>query len=233
MIAYNNNLLSSQTLFLGFFGLQSFSQESSMVVNAPLWSLSIEIIFAFFLYFLIKLRNRPIYLVLIIMIDLVIMHKLSSSVIFEALLYFIIGILLRNEKILRIRVSRFFVNFILIISTVYYLLVGARQIKILPDTFIGEIWIAVGMFLFLFLLSRFQINPNLSKLAIALGKRSFCFYAFHYPILLVFNYFLAPSTGTRFTLYCALSIAATCIATELSYRLIDIPSTAAARRRNM
>ncbi len=232
VIAYDKNLLSSQTLALGVLGLQSFSQESSMVVNAPLWSLSIEIIFAFFLYFLIKLRDRPIYLVLIIVIDLGVLKEYSSSVIFDALPYFVVGILLRNEKLLKIKIRRFFVNSILLIATLYYLLIGARQIKILPNTLIGDICLILGMFLFLFLLSRFQINTNLSKLVIALGKRSFCLYAFHYPILLVLNYFLAPTTGTQFALYCALAIASTCIATELSFRLIDIPSTSAAQRRN-
>ena len=232
VIAHDTNLLSIQTLVLGVLGFQSFSQESSMVVNAPLWSLSIEIIFAFFLYFLIKLRDRPIYLVLIIVIDLVILNELFSSIILDALPYFAIGILLRNEKILKIRIRRFFVNSILIIATLYYFLIGARQIKILPNTFIGDICIILGMFLFLFLLSHFHINPNLSKMAIALGKRSFCLYAFHYPILLVFDYFLDPFTNVQFALYCVLSITSTCIATELGYRLIDIPSTAAAQRRN-
>ena len=232
VIAHDTNLLSIQALVLGVLGLQSFSQESSMVVNAPLWSLSVEIIFAFFLYFLIKLRDRPIYLVLIIVIDLVILKELFSSIIVDALPYFAIGILLRNEKILRIKVRRIFVNSILLSATVYYLLIGAGQIKIWPNTLIGDVCLILGMFLFLFLLSRFQINPNLSKLAIALGKRSFCLYAFHYPVLLVFNYFLSPSTGTQFALYSGLSIASTCIATELGYRLIDIPSTAAAQRRN-
>lgn len=233
VIAYDMNLLSRQTLILGALGLQAISQESSMVVNAPLWSLSIEVIFAVFLYYLIKLRERPIYLVVILLVDLVIIKQFSSSIIFDALPYFVVGILLRNKKVLRISISRIVVNLVLISTLVYYLLFGARQIKILPNTLTGDICITFGMFLFLFLLSRVQINQKITKVAIALGRRSFCLYAFHYPILLVFNYFLAPSTGSQFALYCALSIASTCIASELGYRLIDIPSTAAAQRRKI
>jgi peptidoglycan/LPS O-acetylase OafA/YrhL len=76
------------------------------------------------------------------------------------------------------------------------------------------------------------VKPKRVNIAIALGKRSFCLYAFHYPVLLVFNYFLDPSTVGQFVLYCVLSIASTAIVSELSFRLLDLPSISASQRRD-
>jgi len=229
--AYNFELLSIKTVVLGLLGVQSLSKESSMVVNAPLWSLSIEIISATFLFYLIRLRNQPQYLVLILSVNLLVLFNYSSATIYKALPYFIIGIILRNQKFNQIKINRSFINVFFIFGTIYYLILGASQISALPNNFAGEIYSMVGCALLLILFSRFHVKPKRVKIAIALGKRSFCLYAFHYPVLLVFNYFLDPSTVGQFALYCVLSIASTAIVSELSFRLLDLPSISASQRR--
>lgn len=225
-------LLSIKTVVLGFLGAQSLSQESSMVVNAPLWSLSVEIVFATFLFYLIKLRQRPLYLIFILLANLFILFNYSSAMIFQALPYFIIGIILRNQKILEIKINKGVVNVFFICGTSYYLFIGANQISALPNTFAGEIYSMLGCAFLLILLPRTYVKPKHAKIAIALGKRSFCLYAFHYPVLLVLNYFLDPSTVGQLAFYCVLSIASTAIVSELSFRLLDLPSISASQRRD-
>ena len=113
----------------------------------------------------------------------------------------------------------------------YYLLLGARQIVNLPSTFSNEIFRIIGITALLFLISKIQMSPKKTKVAIALGRRSFCLYAFHYPVLLVFNYFLAPETLIQFAVYCLLSSVSAAVVSELAFRLIDRRSIEASQHR--
>mgnify|MGYP000054668028 CR=1 FL=1 len=200
-----------------------------MVVNAPLWSLSIEIIFALFLYHFIKLRNQLSYILVILSCSTIFWLRHQSWPIIGAIPYFILGILLRNEKICSIKLNKIFLNLILSAGIFYYVFTGARAIVEPSEAIEGNLVKMLGIGCLLFVVSRISLNLHLSRISIALGKRSFCFYAFHYPVLLFFNYFLDPITSSEFFVYCALSVLCTAFATEIGFRLIDRPSIAIAK----
>jgi len=109
---------------------------------------------------------------------------------------------------------------------------GAREIAKLSNIIISDLVRLLVIGFLLFIVSRVILTPQLSRFAIALGKRSFCLYAFHYPVLLFFNYFLDPTTVSQIFVYCALSVVCTAFVTEICFRLIDSPSIAIVKRGN-
>jgi len=114
--AHDRHLLNLKVLVLGLLGFQTLSPKATMVINAPLWSLSIEIICALFLFYLIKLRKYPVYLFMLLGCSTIFWLQHKSWPIIETIPYFIIGILIRNEKFERLNLNRKFIKLISIIG---------------------------------------------------------------------------------------------------------------------
>lgn len=230
VILHNLHLLNLKIVLLGILGFQTLSPEATLVVNAPLWSLSIEIVFALFLYYLIKLREKPLYLFIILVVTFTVSFKDACWPILDTLPFFIIGIFLRNERICQLRMSRKFKGLILFAGILWYFSIGANEISKYSNSLGANLFRLFGIGFFLLVVSQVRLNSRFNKIAVVLGKRSFCLYAFHYPILLFFDYFLDPATGIQFFIYSALSIGFTALLTEVSFRLIDQPAIARAKR---
>jgi peptidoglycan/LPS O-acetylase OafA/YrhL len=134
-------------------------------------------------------------------------------------------VLLRNHWFIKLRIDPIVALSILVIIGGFFILRGASWLLLLPNSMQGEVpkIILVGVLIFLF--SKIHIVGTLAKYSIEAGKRSFCLYAFHYPILLIFNFLIEPDDKTSMTLYVFLATSTTLCITELTYRYIDRPST--------
>jgi peptidoglycan/LPS O-acetylase OafA/YrhL len=219
------NLVNAKLLIFGILGIQSSDKELYLVVNPPLWSLSVEIIFAFFLYYLIRLRGHPYLLLFILSAFIALPENYLGSPILRAAPYFIIGILTKSNYVSRIQVRSIYGVATLGLVGILYLYQGATWILGLPYSVYGETQKLFMIGLLIIIVSSVKLEGALAKNAIALGKRSFCIYAFHYPLLLIFNFLIRPETGVQFSLYLALSLISTFAVSEIAFRVIDLPST--------
>lgn len=221
-------LLSIKVIILGLFGFQAVDPDISLVVNAPLWSLSVEIIYAFILYYLIKLRSS-ISILLLIPVGLIAWCIFPWSSLARALTFFIVGIFLRSDRVRDFHFSLKTSKAIFILGTLWFLSFGAYQILKLPMTLFGEIVKILFIAITLFLVSRTEIRESWRNACFAAGERSFCLYAFHYPVLLGFHYFIQPSGYKSLSIYFLCSILVSGLVTEITFRLVDKPAHKLAR----
>lgn len=231
ILGHDRALLNVKVLVLGLIGFQSFDPRINLVINAPLWSLSVEIFFAFFLYFLIKLRKFPIALFVLIACSLLFWNQIPDNPVIRAFSYFAMGIWLNSPVFHKIRPKTSIINFTFLVAVFYYLIFGARQLLALEYDLAGEITKLLIIAVLLFSISKAQIPANLVSACVALGKRSFCIYAFHYPVLLVLNYLIHPRSHLEFSIYILASIGLTICISEAAYRLVDRPSIRLALRK--
>ena len=56
LLVHSTGLLSAKVILLGLIGFQSLDPEINLIINPPLWSLSVEIIFALIFYYLLKIK---------------------------------------------------------------------------------------------------------------------------------------------------------------------------------
>ena len=225
VILHDKSLLNLKVLALGLIGFQSVDPEINLVINAPLWSLSIEILGAFFLYFVLKLRKWPYVLVILLVVSIVAWSFEASSPVFRAAPYLIVGVLLRCDYFKNHGISTLKASLLSILLIGYFSFFGAKQILDLSASITGELAKLFIVAFALFLVSNIELRGRITEIAIGLGKRSFCIYAFHYPILLIFNYFIQPSTNTQMYLYLLMCTICTMVISELTFKFIDVPAT--------
>jgi peptidoglycan/LPS O-acetylase OafA/YrhL len=231
ILSHDQALLSIKVLVLGLIGFQSLDPSINLVINAPLWSLSVEIIFAFFIYFMIKLRRVPVTLFALAVCSLLLWNQIPNNPVIRAFPYFAVGILLNSPVFYKIRLKASLINFTLLVAVLYYFVSGAKQLLALEYDLTGETIKLVIISLLIFSISKAQIPPSFAGACVALGKRSFCIYAFHYPVLLVLNYLIHPKSHLEFSTYILASIGLTVCISEVTYRLIDRPSMRLALRQ--
>ena len=221
----NKSLPSLEVILFGLTGTSAFSPKFNLVGNPPLWSLSVEIIYAFILFYILKVKNRSLLALGMIALGVIAWFFLTEAPILRALAYFCAGVLLRNEKIVNLRINKKLVKFVLTSGFVVYIAIGATWLVNVPDSIRSE-FITIGFVSCLIILaSQISITGVAGKVSVAAGKRSFCLYAFHYPVLLVVNYFIRPNNSSSMVMYVFLSISITIVLTEFTFRLIDAPST--------
>jgi peptidoglycan/LPS O-acetylase OafA/YrhL len=221
-------LLNRKVLVFGIIGFQSVDPKISLVVNAPLWSLSVEIIYAFVLYFLIRFQAQPAFL-LLVPLGQIAWFFYPWSPLARALSFFVIGIFLRSEQVSRIVLPQKKIKNLLILMGIWFLSWGAYQILELPNSSSGEIAKLLLVSSIIFLVSKVEIRGKWAELSIKLGERSFCIYAFHYPVLLAFHHFFGPHNLQGLILYFTSSIFFSFLLAELAYRVLDKPSHRIAR----
>lgn len=226
-------LFSPKVILLGVIGFQSLDPTLMLYVNAPLWSLSVEIVVSFFLIYFLKLKSRPIFWLVCFVIAVIFWMSFSWSPVLRALPFFLSGIMLSNERLKTFfRYSRVS-QLLLIMCGTLYTLKGATWLVGLPNSLTSDLYKLFLVSALIFLLSRIKTSRKFAKVAVGFGKRSFCLYAFHYPILLAVNYFIQPSTNLSFALYVLLSLIGTIFCMEIAYLKIDRPSIAKSRRIKM
>ena len=221
VVAHKGDLLNERVLGLGLLGFQSLDPKVNLVINAPLWSLSVEIIFAFWLYFFLKLRESPLGLLLIIVAGLSLWNSSQSSPILRAIPYFASGILLSSPFFKNMTIHQFRIRVLVIFLCIFYIFFGAAAILQIPSNIFGEVYRLFIVCILLLLYSQLDISQRFHSITEALGRRSFAIYAFHYPVLLIANYYIRPATSITFALYVILSISMTFLISEFAYRYID------------
>lgn len=231
ILGHDRGMLNEKVLVLGLIGFQSLDPHINLVINAPLWSLSVEIIFAFFIYFMIKLRKFPIALFVLTTGSLLLWNEIPNNPVIRAFPYFAVGIWLNSAVFHKIKPKASIVNFTFLVAGFYYLIFGAKQLLALEYDLAGEITKLLIISVLLFTISKAQIPASLVSACVALGKRSFCVYAFHYPVLLVLNYLIHPKSHLEFLIYVLASIGLTICISEAAYRLVDRPSIRLALRK--
>jgi peptidoglycan/LPS O-acetylase OafA/YrhL len=230
LTAHNLRLPDLGVLILGISGMSAANSNFNLISNPPLWSLSTEIMYAFILFYLLKLKSRPLLLMCALIASIFAWSFFTEAPILRAAPYFLIGVLLRNQWFIKLKIDPIIALSILVIVGVFFILKGASLLLLLSYSIEGEVpkIILVGLLIFLF--SKIQISGSLGRYSIEAGKRSFCLYAFHYPILLIFNFLIEPDNKTTMTLYVFLAISTTLGITELTYRYIDRTSTGWAKK---
>ena len=230
MFMHNLRLPNSAVLVLGVSGISAIGPEFNLNGNSPLWSLSVEIIYALFLFYLLKLRNKPLLMLCALSLSLGAWYFFTEVPILRATPYFLIGIFLRNQWIVVLKVRRSVCFLFVITVAIFYVLHGASWLLALPYSVEGEVSKLIAIGALIFFLSKIRITGSLAKFSAEAGKRSFCLYAFHYPVLLIFNYFIEPNNKISMLFYVLLSTVVTLCLTEFTYRFIDIPSTKQSQR---
>lgn len=230
---HNASLPNSWVLLFGFTGTSAFSPKFNLAGNPPLWSLSVEIIYAFLLFYLLKIKHRPYLAFCVISLSLLAWYEFTEAPILRALAYFSVGVFLRNRFFVELQVNRILSSLLLFVGLVLYVAKGASWLVNAPDSLGNEILILCLVSSVILILSKISIQGLGETVSIDLGKRSFCFYAFHYPVLLIVDYIIKPYDNLSLMLYIFLSIVATLILTELTFRCIDKPSTKWAAKKFM
>lgn len=223
LLFHDRGMLNFRVLLLGIFGFQALDSRVSLVVNAPLWSLSVEILFTFILFYLISLREKIVFLSFLTIFSLVFAGIYSENGIVRAAPYFLIGILLRTSRVQELHVNQKLVRWLISFFSLYFVSAGANLLLLLPRNMMGEAVKFCVISLTLFLVSKLKLPARLELACIELGKRSFCLYAFHYPVLLVFNYLVHPENVREMFIYVALSSLSAISLSEVAYRVIDRP----------
>ena len=213
-------LLSRKVIGLGFLGFQSVDPNISLVVNPPLWSLSVEILYAFVLYFLIQFRSKTSILFLI-PLGYLIWLNFPWSPLARALPFFVIGIFLRSDQVRKIQVPQTLNRVALILIGFWFITIGAYQILQLPNSLTGEISKLTLVSIIIFLASKIEVREKWLKPLNALGERSFCLYAFHYPVLLAFQHVINPSNTPNLVVYLICSAIGSFLLAEFAFRYID------------
>ena len=231
VLVHNHKLINVKVILLGLFGFQSWDPNVNLVINAPLWSLSVEIIFAFFLYYILKLRDFPIVLFASIGPAIIFWNSSPNSPVLRSLPYFLIGILLSSEVFRRKRPNRYLTATFFVIALPYFVLIGAKQILALPYSVRGELSKILIIATLLFFVSKIELSGKIEGISTFLGKRAFCIYAFHYPVLLVTNYLVHPVSSNQFLVYIFCSIPISVGIAEIAFRFVDEPSIARSRRK--
>lgn len=224
LLAHSSSLISPKVIMLGLIGFQSIDPEINLVINSPLWSLSIEIIFAFIFYYLLKARERPYFLIIMFASSLVIQNYVFESQLVRAMSNFMLGVILSSSALKTFKIKPITASYLLLALFIFYLVIGATWVLDLPSSLLGEVVKTFIVASLISLTSCCEMRDSTGRFASAMGKRSFCIYAFHYPILLAFNYLLTPTTSLQFMLYLFVCIAGTIVISECAYRLIDKPS---------
>ena len=206
-------------VFLGLFGLQSLVSQYLLVLNAPLWSLSVEIIVTplFGIFFLMR-RNR-IFQLVGLMISIAGAIILGSSVILRSLPFFMLGSIVGDLK--KPKTSEFFI-ISLVVLVILYISVGARFFSHLHYSLSDILIKLVVITILIYCLLGVKFSRAFSKVSSELGKRSYAIYAVHGPLIGISLVLWEPSEMLPFFGYVMTAFLLTAITSELVYRLVDL-----------
>jgi peptidoglycan/LPS O-acetylase OafA/YrhL len=210
---------------IAFLGLQSFFPDLAIPPgNPPLWSLSVELVMSITLLVLVHFRRKQAKLVLVFsLISLGLIWP--DFLILYCMPFFYVGYILPDIKKM-LTFQRFYSHVFLFISLV---------VSILSRHFLN---ISNGRQEYLFLLLQTSI---LGFFCLALpktkgnfltfaSKRSYSLYAIHFPVILMIEKVYFSDTVTLGLVQIGVSISCVAIITEITYRMIDLPSIAASQQ---
>ena len=207
-------------IFLGSFAAQSFSSLHYLdQPNPPLWSLSIEIYLTFlFVFFVTWKFQRLLYATGFLFIILLGIESVSVIPFLHGVPLFCTGILIAKFGI---KISSKKTHILGILLTAFYLLFAPFLVR-------GDGVVVLTRYLFVFFTMVFLINlkptNKVKNFASYIGKRSYCVYAVHWPIMFFLDhiYFIHSEVPlalqfVSYKLFIVLGI-------EITYRLVEVPA---------
>jgi peptidoglycan/LPS O-acetylase OafA/YrhL len=205
------------TIIISSLGLQSLFQSTYLSPpNPPLWSLSIEIIFAIIFPLIPKKRIHLFHSTFTLGLIAVMLNNVAPFLMF--LFYFYLGIVIR--KILPNITTVMF----RLIALIWIPILLYSDIWLLQDSFFRELWGIVFVTMAIISLANFS-KEYFPKYLLNLSKRTYSLYAVHWPVLVTMNYtFQTLALNLNLLTYIAVAIILVSITTEISYRIIELPS---------
>jgi peptidoglycan/LPS O-acetylase OafA/YrhL len=205
------------TIFVSLFGLQALSLETYLAPpNPPLWSLSIEIIFAFIFPFIPKTKKILLFSTLGLLLIVNQVNSLPPALNF--LHYFYLGIILR--KFLP-AISKYLKPLIYLLWIPVALF---AEVGITENHELLNLWLLTAVVVILFSFSNLR-NSSIPQFLKMLSKRTYSLYAVHWPILVTLNYVISTyEFEMELKIYLLLAVILVLIVTEVIYRLVERPS---------
>lgn len=206
-------------VFLGFFGVQSLSSKYQLVLNPPLWSLSVEMISTPLFVCLYIVRDKKAYLYLGFVMSVILALSIQNSVVIRGLPFFILGSIISSLK--RPDSSNRF-TFALGIGLLFYFIIGANVLSHISYSFVDLLIKFLTLGLLIYSLLGVKFGARLSKLSSELGKRSYALYAVHGPLIGISLGLWNPTEFLPFLGYVATSVILTAVVSEVVYRFVDL-----------
>jgi peptidoglycan/LPS O-acetylase OafA/YrhL len=205
-------------VFLSLFGLQSLTSNYQLVLNPPLWSLSVELILTpFFLaIYLVKSHKWNLFILFIAFILLSL--KIDQSVVLRAIPFFILGSIL--FYIPRPVASPKF-KVVLLGMIFFYLGIGARILFSLNNSGLSLLVRLGTIFTLMYCLLGVQLKDTYSEISTAFGNRAYALYVVHGPLLGVLQVVWRPDSPLRFLGYFCSAVVLVFLATEVTYLVLD------------
>lgn len=222
LLALNQSLgTSAYGFFLAIFGIQALFPDHTLVINGPLWSLSVELILTplFLIYW--KFRNSTVGMFGLLVFSVTVSHFLPSSVIFCAVPFFSLGALLRNLNKVRAVSPSWTANFVVFTLSISYFIGGAGAIRKLSYSTLGISIKLMILGILIYFLTRMKLNPKLSLYCVEIGKRSYVLYAIHAPLAGLFLVAIKPTSLMGFLGYLVSLICVVGIGTEMIYQTVE------------
>jgi peptidoglycan/LPS O-acetylase OafA/YrhL len=206
-------------------GLQAFSSSIGIPpVNGPLWSLSVELYLSASLLAIGRLKKFPAYFGILFLV--VANFLLPGQSILQGLPIFLYGFLLPGLKLNLGNKSELKLGIILIPISVLLLSPSSVQSKF--PIFLNFL---ICTFLAGFVITWTLLVANKREGHWAkLSQRSYSLYAVHFPIILFIDKILFSERHASSAGQVILSLIAICLATEVLYQYVELPSIKYSRK---
>lgn len=219
------NLLISKSLstnykgvFVSVFGLQSLTSDYQLVLNPPLWSLSVELVLTPFFFAIYFVKSNKWNLLILLLAFILLSFKLDQSLVLRAIPFFILGSILfyipRPGASSKYRI-------VLFGMVIFYLGIGAKILCNLNNSGLSVIIKLGTIFVLMYTLLGVKLKDSYSEICTELGKRAYALYVVHGPLLGVLQVLWRPDSPLRFLGYFCSAVVLTFIATEAVYLLLD------------
>lgn len=211
---------------LGFTASQSLTNSYYIDgPNPPLWSLSVEIYLSLFLLLCAIIPKRLLWLPTLGLFLVLWRHPNILIPITRSLPYFLLGLIANLYKFSHY-LNKFSLLRLLLWASLAislpYLLYGFLNF---PWILTINILLPISIILIILLFSRLRIkNYKISKVVRMLGSRTFSLYAIHFPICVLIQHFQNMNFKDKPMLYILIAVLLVAVATELTYRLVEMPS---------
>jgi hypothetical protein len=213
---------------LTFLGLNAFSNDASIFlppVNAPLWSLGVEIWLSVFLLALSKIRRKFYFLGLISLLAIP-FTLFRNSPIALALPVFFLGYILPTLKI-KTSSSKVLQFFLAAPILLFFGLFSNVILDVTVNSFVDYLFETL---LVVCLLTYCLVFPGKLPSGFSnFSQRSFALYACHFPVFLICTKLFLSNNELTFANF-FLVIICVFITTEFTYRFIDLPSIKCSRK---
>ncbi len=220
------NLVSSGSLntdglgaIIGLFGLQALTSQYQLVLNAPLWSLSVEMIVTPLFVVIYSFKKSRMYSILGFVASVAISTSFENSVVLKSLPFFILGSILADFK--KPTPSKKY-SYMLILFVLLYLSVGATRFTHLTASFTDLILKFVVLGLLIYCLLGVKFDTFSSTFSSEAGKRSYALYAVHGPLIGISLSLWNPTEFLPFLGYVATSVILTAVVSEVVFRFVDL-----------